>query len=235
MYKRHEDKPGWSRSKANKAYKGLKKLVVDFQVPPDTRLDPSVISDVLETSVTPVREALIQLETENYIVGSLRNGYYTKKLDTKQISDEYGVANTILQHVIRENLDEHSRTWPVLPTIPRSDDYDLFGQFLEVFYEGVAEAGNNGRMLDLVHEFNIRTRYIRFLDLQRPERLSYIRDEMNELLELIDKRNKNGAIANVDRQLRAIIYCVPDLVLEGNLRARNKKESWSQTLLSMAE
>ncbi|EJC80692.1 transcriptional regulator [Rhizobium leguminosarum bv. trifolii WSM2297] len=234
MYKQHEAKRGWDRSKANKAYKRLKKLVVDFEVPPDTRLDPIVISNALDISVTPVREALIQLEAENYITGSPRNGHYTKKLNTKEISDEYGIANMVLQHVIKEKLDWNPGTWSALPAISRSDDYASFGQFLEGFYERVVEAENNERMSDLFHEFNIRTRYVRSVYLQRPERLLCIRGEMSELLALLNERNKNGAIENVDRQMRAIIYSVPDLVLEGNLRAQNKKESWTQTLLSIS-
>ncbi|MGO8055097.1 GntR family transcriptional regulator [Rhizobium leguminosarum] len=234
MYRQHEYKPGWDRSKSIKVYKGLKKLLVDYQVPPYTRLDPILIGAALETSVTPVREALIQLETENYIVGSPRNGYYAKKLDTKEISDQYGVANTILQHVIRETLDEPSRGWGVFPTIPRSDDPARFGQFLEGFYEAVVEAGNNQRMLDLVHEFNIRTRFVRALDLQRPERISRVRAETSELLELLNVRDKNGATANVDQQLRATICSVPELVQEGNVRAQNQEESWSRKLMSIS-
>jgi len=57
---------------------------------------------------------------------------------------------------------------------------------------------------------------------------------MSELLELLDKRDKNGAIANVDRQFSAIINTVPDLVLQGNDRAGNMKESWLGTLSSFA-
>ncbi|UVK49837.1 GntR family transcriptional regulator (plasmid) [Mesorhizobium sp. AR02] len=233
MYKQHEDTPGWTRFKGNRVYKALKNLIVDFKVPPYTRLDMREISDVLKTSATPIREALIKLETEKYIVGSTRNGYYTKKLDTKQLSDKYAFINMILQHALRENLDEHSKPWPVLPTNPSWNDYYLIREFLEVLYDGIAESSNNERMLDLVREFNIRTRYVRFLDLQRPERLSCIRGDMSELLELLDKRDKNGAIANVDRQFSAIINTVPELVLEGNHRAGNTKESWLETLLLM--
>ncbi|ADV14903.1 transcriptional regulator [Mesorhizobium australicum WSM2073] len=232
MYRQHEDTPGWDRSKANRLYKALKKLIVDFKVPPDTRLDPRLISVTLKTSVTPLREALIQIETEKYIVGSPRNGYYTRKLDTKQLSDEYGVANAILQGVFRQGPDEHSKLWSTLPTIPSSNDCILFGEFLEVFYEKIAEGGNNGKMLDLVHEFNIRTRYVRLLDLQRPERLSCIISDMRQLVELLDKQDKNGVIANIGRQFSAIIENVPELVLEGNLRAGDTKESWLKTLLS---
>ncbi|MDW9590584.1 GntR family transcriptional regulator [Sinorhizobium meliloti] len=232
MFRHYEDKLGWGRSKASRAYKALKKLIVYCQVPPGTRLDAITISDVLDTSVTPVREALIQLETEEYIENSLGNGYYAQKLETKRISDEYGVTRTILQDVFRGKLDELHRGLPVLQTTPSWDDYRLVRKFLELFYERIANASNNQRMHHLVHDSNIRTRYVRMLDLERPERLSCIRDDMSELLELLDKRDKDAAIANVDRQFSAMINTVPDLVLEGNHRAGNTKESWLETLLS---
>ncbi|UIJ91779.1 GntR family transcriptional regulator [Sinorhizobium meliloti] len=234
MFRNREDKLGWDRYKANKAYKVLKKLVVNCLVPPDTRLYPTEICGVLNTSLTPVREAFIQLEIEEYIASSPGSGYYTKKLETKRLSDEYGVTRTILQDVFRGKLDELHRGLPVLQTTPSWDDYRSVRKFLELFYERIAKASNNERMHHLVHDSNIRTRYVRMLDLERPERLSCIRDDMSELLELLDKRDKNAAIANVDRQFSAMINTVPDLVLEGNHRAGNTKESWLDTLSSIS-
>lgn len=234
MYSHHEAKLGWGSSLGDKAYKALKNIVVNCHAPPGTRLDATAISTVLNMSAIPVRDALIQLEVEEYIVRLPGSGFYTQKLDTKRLSDEYGVTRAILQLVFRENLDEHSKAWPVLPTIPNWEDYCLVGTFLELSYERIAKASNNKRMQDLVHDSNIRTRYVRMWDLQRPGRLSCIRDDMSELLELLDKRDKNGAIANVDRQFSAIINTVPDLVLQGNDRAGNTKGSWLGTLSSFA-
>ncbi|RVG41560.1 GntR family transcriptional regulator, partial [Sinorhizobium meliloti] len=98
----------------------------------------------------------------------------------------------------------------------------------------IAKASNNRIMRNLVHESNVRTRYIRGLDLHQPERLSCIRDDMSELLELLDKRDRDAAIANVDRQFSAMIKSVPELVLEGNRRAGNTKESWLETLSKLS-
>ncbi|MCM5687834.1 GntR family transcriptional regulator [Sinorhizobium meliloti] len=230
MFSHHEYKLGWGRSKANQAYKALKKLVVYCEVPPCTRLDAITISNVLDTSITPVREALIQLETEKYIV-SCGNGYYTQKLEVKKLADHFDFIKMVLTHAFRENLYEHSK----FVMLPSWDDYYLISEFLESFCESVAEATKNDRMRHCVHESNIRTRYVRWLDLQRPERLSRlsrIRGDASELLELLDRGDKDGAIANVDRQFSAVINTIPELVLEGNDRAGNTKESWLQTLSS---
>lgn len=230
MYRHHEYKLGWDESKTGKVYKALKKLVVDYRVRPGTRLDAAAISNVMNTSVAPVREVLIQLETEGYIASSFGKGYYTKKLDTKNLSEHFNFIRIVLTHAFREDIDEHSK----FVMLPSWDDYYLVSEFLESFCESVAQATNNERMRNLVHESNIRTRYVRWLDLQRPERLSCSRGDASELLELLDKRDKNGAIANVDRQFSAIINTIPDLVVEGNARAGNTKESWLDTLSSIS-
>ncbi|MDE3763795.1 GntR family transcriptional regulator [Sinorhizobium meliloti] len=226
MYSRHEHKLGWDESKVGKVYKALKKIIVNCEVPPCTRLDAVRISNVMNTSVVPVREVLIQLEIEEYIMSSFNNGYYTKKLDPQKLSDQLDFIMMVLKHAFRENLYEHS-TFVVLPSWT---DYDLIREFQQSFYERIAKASNNRIMRDLVHEYNVRTRYIRWLDLHQPERLSCIRDDMSELLELLDKRDNDAAIANVDRQFSAMISTVPKLVLEGNRRAGNTKESWLETL-----
>ncbi|RVP44388.1 GntR family transcriptional regulator [Sinorhizobium medicae] len=228
MFRHHENKLGWGRSKTNQAYKALKKLVVYCQVPPGTRLEAIAISNMLDTSVTPVREALIQLETEEYIAISLGYGYFTEKLNVKKLADHFDFIKMVLTHMLRENLYEHSK----FVMLPSWDDYCSVSEFLQLFCERIAEATNNSRTIDRVHESILRTRYVRWLDLKRPERLSRIRDDMSELLELLDKRDKNGAIANLDRQFSAIMNTLPDLVLEGNDRAGNTKESWLETLLS---
>ncbi|RVI05856.1 GntR family transcriptional regulator [Sinorhizobium meliloti] len=234
MYSHHEAKLGWGNSLGDKAYKALKYIVVNCHAPPGTRLDATAISTVLNMSATPVRDALIQLEIEEYIARLAKSGYYTRKLDPKRLSDEFGVTRTILQDAIRGKLDELHRRLPVLQATPSWNDSDLAREFLEVFYEKIAEALNNERMLYYVHESNIRTRYVRLLDVQRPGRLSCIRDDMSELLELLDKRDKNGAIANVDRQFSAVINTIPDLVRQGNDRAGNMNESWLGKLSSFA-
>ncbi|MDX0968028.1 GntR family transcriptional regulator [Sinorhizobium medicae] len=228
MFRHQEDKLGWGRSKTSKAYKALKKLVVYYQVPPCTRLDAIVISNMLDTSITPVREALIQLETEEYIESSLGNGYYTQKLDAKKLADHFDFIKMVLTHMLRENLYEHSK----FVKLPSWDDYCSVSEFLQLFCERIAGATNNSRTTDRVHESILRTRYVRWLDLQRPERLTCIRDDMSEVMELLDRRDKNGTIANLDRQFSAIINTLPDLVLEGNDRAAKTKESWLETLLS---
>ncbi|MDX0766648.1 GntR family transcriptional regulator [Sinorhizobium medicae] len=230
MFRHQEDKLGWDQSKVGQAYKALKNLVVNCQVPPCTRLDHTTISKVLNTSVTPVREALIQLETEGYIASFLGTGYYTKKLDTKTLSDHLDSTNMVLKHVFRANLYEHSK----FAMLPSWTDYYGIRHFLQSFCESVAETTNNRRMEDLVHDCNIRTSYIRWLDLHQPERLSCIRDDMSELLELLDNRDTDAAIANVDRQFSAMISTVPELVLEGNRRAENTKESWLETLSKLS-
>ncbi|CDZ64559.1 GntR family transcriptional regulator [Neorhizobium galegae] len=234
MYRQHEAQPGWARSKTQQVYKALKRLIIDFQIPPDTPLEPPRISAILNTSVTPVREALIKLEIERYVVGSLRSGFYSMKLDPKQIRDEYDLTHTITLHVLRECLGGDSKPWPALPTVPSSGDYRVFCDYHEIFYERIAEAGGNGRTLDLVHESNIRTRYVRHLDLQGSERLSLFKSDMCELLEILDERDENGAIANLGRQFGAMIDTVPELVREGNLRAGNNKDTWLDVLSSIA-
>ncbi|RVO66926.1 GntR family transcriptional regulator, partial [Sinorhizobium meliloti] len=88
MYSRHEHKLGWDESKVGKVYKALKKIIVNCEVPPCTRLYAVRISNVMNTSVVPVREVLIQLEIEEYIMSSFNNGYYTKKLDPQKLSDQ---------------------------------------------------------------------------------------------------------------------------------------------------
>ncbi|WP_457812458.1 GntR family transcriptional regulator [Sinorhizobium meliloti] len=230
MFRPHEHKLGWDQSKVGQVYKALKNLVVNHKVRPGTRLDVTAISKAMNTSACPVRDVLIQLETEEYIETSFGKGYYTKKLDENTISEHFGFIKYILRHVCSEHLYEHSK-FVILPSL---DDYCVTSEYLEFFYESVAEASNNRVMRNRVHDSNVRTSYIRWLDLQQPERLLCIRDDMSELLELLDKRDKDAAIANVDRQFSAMIKSVPELVLEGNRRAGNTKESWLETLSKLS-
>ncbi|WP_117193975.1 GntR family transcriptional regulator [Rhizobium terrae] len=226
------------RFKTGQVYARLKHLLVSQKVPPHTKLDAGILAQRLSMSRTPVREALIHLAIEDVILNIPGSGYFSKPLNVEEIAEDYDLALTILRHVIDADMEMVRKVhlglpkFPVFST-PSADHADialLFKDFIEELYEGVAKMAGNRKYQQVVHAFNSRTGLVRYLDLQRPDRFTQIADDMGELVELLDRRQAKGAIANLNRQFKSKIDILYELVKEGNLRSANASANWLNLL-----
>ncbi|WP_192886496.1 GntR family transcriptional regulator [Agrobacterium sp. LAD9] len=233
-----DDRGGADRFKAMQAYSRLKSLLVAQRVPPHTKLDAGVLCRYLNVSRTPVREALIHLSIEEIILNVPGSGFFSKPLNVGEISEDYDLALTILKHIIASDVGSvpSSRLALPKPPVPASGRHGqpqpalAFKGFIETLYESVARVAANRKYLQVVHTFNARTAFVRHLDLQRAERFEEISADMSELLECLRKKEIKGAVKNLDRQFRAKIDILHELVREGNLYSANASVNWMKLL-----
>lgn len=82
-----------------RAYSELKQMILSGALSPGERLSELRLSGVLGLSRTPLREALMQLETEGLVIGKPNNGYVVVQLDLATVHDLL---------VAREGLDGYA-------------------------------------------------------------------------------------------------------------------------------
>ncbi|RWX74835.1 GntR family transcriptional regulator [Neorhizobium lilium] len=233
-----DDRGGPDRFKAMQAYSRLKNLLVAQRVPPHTKLDAGVLCRYLNVSRTPVREALIHLSIEEIILNVPGSGFFSKPLNVGDVSEDYDLALTILKHIIASDVASFptSRLALPKPPVPASGTQAqlqpalAFKEFIERLFESVARAAANRKYLQVVHTFNARTAFVRHLDLQRAERFDEISADMCELVECLQKKDVKGAVENLDRQFRAKMDILHDLVREGNVYSANASVNWMKLL-----
>jgi len=71
-------------TKMNRSYSRLRRLIQEYHFPPGMHLQITHLSDFLNVSVTPIREALVRLECDRLIEFKANKGYYIKYLTVSE-------------------------------------------------------------------------------------------------------------------------------------------------------
>lgn len=90
---------------SERVYAALKRLILDRQFRPGERLDPARIGEELNSSVTPVRDALHILVGEGLIETRTGEGFQLPPIDEPGLQDLYAWNAQLLMLAIR--------SWPV--------------------------------------------------------------------------------------------------------------------------
>ncbi len=69
----------------NELYKILRDMVISFQFPPDVNISESDLAKKFRVSRTPIRQALQKLSTKKLIVQRPSKGFFSRKIDKKEI------------------------------------------------------------------------------------------------------------------------------------------------------
>lgn len=97
-----------------KAYNTIKQEIVTLKLPPGSYLEKEKLQKRLNVGLTPVREALLQLEAEDLVIAVSNKGFYVKNLDFHSIKDllenrmflERYVAFLAVSRITEKEIDE---------------------------------------------------------------------------------------------------------------------------------
>lgn len=94
-------------------YKYISKQINEGYMNPDDKINEQQISDALNISRTPIREALIQLASDGFLDNIPRRGFRVKSLDTKRVQELYEIIGLLDGRIARNTVDiikeEHIR------------------------------------------------------------------------------------------------------------------------------
>lgn len=187
-------------SYAQRAYNGIRELIISEEIKPGELLSENQIAAYLDMSRTPVREAIRRLEAEGLLESRKGLGTVLKNLTLKDIKNIYEVraaleliaAETAIEQITDSEIDEERRTlqallerWHGGETIDRMEFSKLDGQIHDL----LIKKSNNGYIKILTDQvyFQVdRYRIISFhvsLDLEESTR------QHLDLLDCLKERN----------------------------------------------
>ncbi|MBK0328029.1 GntR family transcriptional regulator [Rhodobacteraceae bacterium F11138] len=73
----------------HRTYEAIKSLIITGQLAPGSRVTEAELTERIEVSRTPVREALSRLEQEGFVHPRQRNGYAVMQIDVTTVSDVF--------------------------------------------------------------------------------------------------------------------------------------------------
>jgi DNA-binding GntR family transcriptional regulator len=215
-------------------YHVLRDAIVQGRVRPDRRLFPAELADQLGVSQTPVREALIKLHMEGFIVARPHRGFFAKPAYLHELNNLYMLAHALLACAIRRLSGPLQLVLPTLPSAdchlsPATDGVDSTDAcdaatavgLIEQLFESIVRSSGNDEMLRIFCNILGRTRLIRVIDMEdRDVRASTMNTMCSISQDLQDGRHED-ALRLLDLQLERELNVLPCLVDQANGRMLN--------------
>jgi DNA-binding GntR family transcriptional regulator len=186
---------------ATMVYERVKQDIFDFRLLPGDRFTESEISERVQASRTPVREALYRLERDGYLEVMFRAGWRVKPFDFRQFEELYDLRIVIESTAVRRlceatdrpELDALRRTWTG-PAEERTTDMREVARLDEAFHAALVTSAGNREMSRVHAEVTERIRIIRRLDFTKPPRIEATYQEHGKILRAIVQRRADQAV-----------------------------------------
>ena len=194
-------------SLADEVYARLKSDLADFVLVPGDRFTESEISERLQVSRTPVRQALLRLQQEGHVEVLFRNGWRVLPLDFQRFDQLYDLRLLIETEAVQRLcdgritgdpaesarlLDELATRW-LAPKSRRSDSAEQVCAWDEAFHCTLVEAAGNREMLRVHRDITDLIRTIRRLDFTRRPRIEATYDEHAKIIQAIRTRRADAS------------------------------------------
>ncbi|WP_240804484.1 GntR family transcriptional regulator [Qingshengfaniella alkalisoli] len=159
----------------DRVYRRVKEMAASYEFKPDERLNESALSAQLETSRTPLREALNRLVAEGFLKFHRGRGFFCRSLNPQEIMNLYEARAAIEAEAVRlaalraepEEVEDLSRfledTKPQYR--PGASPVELV-RVDETFHLGLAKLAKNAELVRLLENVNGRIHYVRLIDLR---------------------------------------------------------------------
>jgi DNA-binding GntR family transcriptional regulator len=206
-------------SLADGAYEELRSAIVGGRLTPGTLVVETDLAQMLGVSRTPVREALLRLELEGYLVrqpgGRLVVHWHTKKcLDdlylVRELLEGYA-ARLAASRISDQELDQMDALLEADVDAYRHHRIEQLAQLNEQIHGLFLEASRNRTLKDLVAELRERIHGLALFVVGRGEDQQRFVQDHAELAQLLREGDGEGAEVLIRRHIRS----AEDVLLEG--------------------
>jgi len=180
-----------------RAYNAIRKMVVDFHLRPDQRINEMQLARQLNLSRTPVREALNRLASEGFLVLRPNLGFFFRALETDdlvQLFELRTIVETGGLALACERADDEAITsveafWKMAQQRYRDHDADEILSLDESFHVKLMELSGNQELVRTLIGINARIRFIRRVQISLGKYHPKLIDEHTRLLEAVRARD----------------------------------------------
>ena len=200
---------GQRRTAADEVYEALKRDIISLRHRPGASLTEAGLAGAYGTSRVPVREACRRLQQESLVTAVPYKGYFVSQISLKEIRECFDLRRVLevfaVERAVAHAPEEAIRQMEELAQTEYTyDDWESYGEFLErnlEFHLQLAALADNERLLMMLHDLLGNMQRFFFLGLDLGEYGREMRAEHEHLVELIHRRDREGAVACVEDQI----------------------------------
>ncbi len=210
-----------SFSNVDRVYEAVKSMASSFQLKPDERINETTLAKTLDTSRTPLREALNRLAAEGLLAFKTGKGFYCRSLAPKEIMDLYEVRLAIERKTVRlaceRATDEQiaellAYVEQVAPDYQGTDLLHLV-HIDEGFHMRIAQISGNAQLVRILENINARIHFVRWVDMQERRKVTY--GEHLAIAKAIASRDVDAALATIQQHVARRSEEITAVVREG--------------------
>ncbi|WP_396588159.1 GntR family transcriptional regulator [Bermanella sp. R86510] len=206
---------------AERIYQRLKQDIFDFQLLPAERFSETEIASRMQSSRTPVREALYRLERDGYVQVHFRNGWQVRPFDFRYFEDLYDVRTLLECEAVGRICDHSERAELLRPLMAiwccskeqRLSDSSQVAALDEEFHFELVELAGNHEMAAIHRDVCERLRIIRRLDFTQAGRIEATYNEHSAILGLLADANAQQATQDLTHHIDISKRTVRDITL----------------------
>jgi DNA-binding GntR family transcriptional regulator len=160
-----------------KAYEYLKNKIVYFDYKPGQKIIESEIASNLKISRTPVREALLILESEKLVKCKGKAGFYVFKLSTENIDHYYKlrvllenfIAPMILENITSQELKSLERNLSQAKKALDLKNLKDIIRYETEFHHILYNASRSSVVVEVIEPLSVKFHWLRSISLHAPD------------------------------------------------------------------
>ena len=187
-----------------KAYNYIKNKIISGVYPPNRKVEESEISNELNFSRTPIREAINTLKDEGWITIIPRKGIFVSEISLKDINDIFQVRETIEPIILRlafenlntQELDEFEK---VFKKYEKSKEINsvMLDEKDNDFHNFILNASRNKFLINMMSNVYEHNQRLRNISKQKMEKRKEAIQEHLEIIRAIKDKDIEKALENL--------------------------------------
>jgi DNA-binding GntR family transcriptional regulator len=194
-------------------YETIKKNIINMNIAPGTRISENEISELLNISRTPVREAFIKLSKEKLLYILPQRGTYISYIDLEEVEEVRFIRESLERSVIKlatENfptvlISELEKNLKIQKKCLQEKAYSKFLEFDEQFHKIIFTGCNKARTWSFIEQINTQYKRIRMLTFIADVNWNNVINQHEDLLNAIKEKNVEKAQATITHHLKKLV------------------------------
>ena len=190
----------------------LHHLIVHCVLPPGSPIREKDLSEQMEVSRTPIREALLQLEKEGLVEIYPQSGTRISKISMEEVRESHFIREAMESATVRFAAQQgDSQLYKQLNTRLQefeaalgTAEKDLLFELDELFHKTIAEFRFHNRLWKITNIAKSHMDRVRHLTLPLPKRIYEIADEHQRVTDCITQHQPDDAVRAIKDHLSVI-------------------------------
>jgi DNA-binding GntR family transcriptional regulator len=194
------------------AYDTIKQLILTFNVEPGEQLHIEDLSKKMNVSRTPIREALLKLESEDLVEANARVGFFVKRITKKDLRELFEIREITESFAARKAallIKDTDLAWinKLQKEAVKAVEAGNLNEFNEkeiALHAFIIEKSQNQRLLKLVESIKDLTYRQRILALKSMDNVKKSLAEHQEIITALQNRNSKLAGKSMSNHISAV-------------------------------